>query len=89
MIVMNSTNSNCSEKHLFPELPPTRTTTAAGGGSEKRYVWFECGARWLQRVSGAVVTAAVQYLGQPLLRLPVIEFTVILVIVAMLAISLA
>ena len=85
----NSTNSNCEVKHLFPELPPTRTTTAVGGGSQKRCVWFQCGVRWLRRVSGDVVTAAVRYLGQPLLRLPVIEFTIILVIAAMLALSLA
>jgi hypothetical protein len=40
-------------------------------------------------VSGDVVTAAVRYAGQPLLRLPVIEFTIILAITAMLALSLA
>jgi hypothetical protein len=36
-----------------------------------------------------VVTAAVQYLGRPLLRLPVIELTVILVFCAMAMLSLA
>ncbi len=34
-----------------------------------------------------VVTAAVRYFGQPLLRLPVIEFTFIMVIVAVLMFS--
>jgi hypothetical protein len=86
---MNSTNSNCNDKHLFPEQPPTRSTNALGGGTEGACVWFECGARWLRKVSGEVVTAAVQYLGRPLLRLPVIELTVILVFCAMAMLSLA
>lgn len=89
MIVTISMKSNLRETHLFPELPPTPTTNEVGGRSGQQGMWFEFGARWLLRVFGDVVTAAVRYVGQPLLRLPVIEFILILIIFAMLGLSLA
>lgn len=84
----NSTKSNTGSVHLFPELPPTRDSLPVGGGPGKAGRAYEFGASWLLRVFSGVVAAAVRDLGQPLLRLPVLEFTAIMVMFAMLLFSL-
>lgn len=86
--MMNSTKSNTGSGHLFPELPPTRDNLPVGGGPGKASKAYEFGASWLLRVLSGVVVAAVRDLGQPLLRLPVLEFTAILVMFAMIIFSL-
>lgn len=50
---------------------------------------YHVGASGLRNVGLGVVAAAVRFVGQPLLRLPVIEFTAILVMLAVLLFSLA
>lgn len=86
--MMNSTNSNTRPDHLFPELPPTRDVPSAGGNSDKAGRVYRVRASGLWSVCFGVVAAAVRFVGQPLLRLPVIEFTAILVMLAMLLFSL-
>ena len=84
MIVMNSTNSNSKVGHLFPELPPTRTSSRVEGGFPEKGKWFERLAGRGTRVLASVAAAAVRWIGQPLLRLPALEFTIILMLAAML-----
>lgn len=84
---MNSTNSNVKPDHLFPELPPTRVVTAVGGNLDKAGRVNRVGVG-LRDACGGVVVVAVRFIGQPLLRLPVIEFTAILVMFAMFLFSL-
>ncbi len=88
MIVPVSMKSNFRVKHLFPELPPTPATNEVGGRSAQQGMWLEFGARWLLRVFGDVVTAAARHVGRPLLRLPVMELTLILIVFAVLSLSL-
>lgn len=73
---------------MFPELPPASATNEVGGRSGMQGMWLEFGARWLLRVFGDVVSAAARHVWQPLLRLPVIEFILILIIFATLSLSL-
>lgn len=84
MIVMNSTNSNSKVSHLFPELPPTRTSSCVGGGFPEKGKWFERLATRGTCVLASVAAAAVRWIGQPLLRLPALEFTIILMLAAIL-----
>jgi len=67
---------------LFPELPPTRTSSCVGGGFPEKGKRFErlaaCGTCFL----ASVAAAAVRWIGQPLLRLPALEFTIILILSA-------
>ena len=85
---MNTTNSNVKPGHLFPELPPTKVIAAVGVSSGKVGGVYRVGASRLGSVCLGVVVAAVRFFGQPLLRLPVIEFTAILVMFAMFLFSL-
>lgn len=87
--MMNSTNSNVRPDGLFPDLPPTAVVPAAGGNSGRAGKVYHVGASGLRNVGLGVVAAAVRFVGQPLLRLPVIEFTAILVMLAVLLFSLA
>lgn len=88
MIVAIYMKSNCRGTHLFPELPPASATNEVGGRFGMQGMRFEFGARWLLRVFGDVVTAAARHVWQPLLRIPVIEFILILMIFAVFILAL-
>lgn len=84
----NSTNSNTRPDRLFPELPPTKDMPDVGGNSDKAGGVYRVRASGFWSACFGVVAVAVRFIGQPLLRLPVMEFTVILVMLAMLLFSL-
>lgn len=69
---------------MFPELPPSRTNSRVGGGFPERVKWFDRTAAFGTCVVASVAAAAVRWVGQPLLRLPALEFTIILMLAAML-----
>lgn len=86
---MNSTKSNSKAAHLFPKLPPTRAGAEVGGRRGTKRKWFESLVALSKWSSACAVSAAVRFIGQPLLRLPAIEFTAILVLCAIFLLALA
>lgn len=86
---MNSTKSNSKADHLFPKLPPIRSSAEVGGSAGNGVKWFGRFVALCKWCCVSSVSAAVRLIGQPLLRLPAMEFTVILLLCAVFLFSLA
>jgi len=85
---MNSAKSNSKDAHLFPELPPVADLSTTGGDARKLRSGFLLRLGRIAQFAGGVVTAAVRDVGQSLLRMPALEFTALMLVVALFLMSL-